>query len=110
MKTILSWSSGKDSAWTLHQLRSDPTVEVVALLTTVNDAFDRVAMHGLLASFDSLVPVSRLSVAMHHCNDVKKFVLDRVKNSIREYMNKQSSNISIESSPPLRRITCTVDC
>jgi uncharacterized protein (TIGR00290 family) len=47
MKTILSWSSGKDSAWTLHHLRSDPTVEVVALLTTVNDAFDRVAMHGV---------------------------------------------------------------
>ncbi|MCU0954021.1 MAG: adenine nucleotide alpha hydrolase [Hyphomicrobium sp.] len=47
MKTILSWSSGKDSAWTLHYLRSDPTIEVVALLTTVNDAFDRVAMHGV---------------------------------------------------------------
>lgn len=47
MKTILSWSSGKDSAWTLHHLRADPSVEVVALLTTVNDAFDRVAMHGV---------------------------------------------------------------
>lgn len=47
MKTILSWSSGKDSAWTLHHLRADPSVEVVALLTTLNDAFDRVAMHGV---------------------------------------------------------------
>ena len=50
MKTILSWSSGKDSAWSLHELRSDPTIEVVGLLTTINAAFDRVAMHGVRRS------------------------------------------------------------
>lgn len=47
MKTILSWSSGKDSAWALHLLRKDPDVEVTGLLVTVNKAFDRVAMHGV---------------------------------------------------------------
>lgn len=47
MKTLLSWSSGKDSAWALHVLRADPTVEVVGLVTTINAAFDRVAMHGV---------------------------------------------------------------
>lgn len=41
----LSWSSGKDSAWTLHVLRRQPEVEVVGLLTTLNGHFDRVAMH-----------------------------------------------------------------
>jgi uncharacterized protein (TIGR00290 family) len=41
----LSWSSGKDSAWTLHVLRQRADVEVVALLTTLNGHFDRVAMH-----------------------------------------------------------------
>ncbi len=50
MKTILSWSSGKDSAWALHILRQDPAVEVVGLLVTINDAFDRVAMHGVRRS------------------------------------------------------------
>jgi len=50
VKTILSWSSGKDSAWSLHELRSDPTIEVVGLLTTINAAFDRVAMHGVRRS------------------------------------------------------------
>jgi uncharacterized protein (TIGR00290 family) len=50
VKTILSWSSGKDSAWSLHALRSDPTIEVVGLLTTINAAFDRVAMHGVRRS------------------------------------------------------------
>jgi uncharacterized protein (TIGR00290 family) len=46
-KTILSWSSGKDSAWSLHVLRSDDRFDVMALLTTVTREFDRVAMHGV---------------------------------------------------------------
>ena len=50
MKTLLSWSSGKDSAWALHVLRQDPDIEIVGLVTTVNAAFDRVAMHGVRRS------------------------------------------------------------
>ena len=46
-KVALSWSSGKDSAWSLHLLRQDPSVEVVALITTINEQFDRVAMHAV---------------------------------------------------------------
>lgn len=46
-KTLLSWSSGKDSAWSLHVLRQDPAVEVVGLFCTVNKMFERVAMHGV---------------------------------------------------------------
>ena len=49
MKTLLAWSSGKDSAWTLHVLRRR-NVEVGALLTTINEAADRVAMHGVRRS------------------------------------------------------------
>lgn len=45
-KILLSWSSGKDSAWSLHVLRQRNTVEVVGLLTTINTHFQRVAMHG----------------------------------------------------------------
>jgi uncharacterized protein (TIGR00290 family) len=44
---LLSWSSGKDSAWALHVLRQQPDIEVVGLLTTFNEAFDRVAMHAV---------------------------------------------------------------
>lgn len=50
IRTLLSWSSGKDSAWTLHTLRQQGVHEVVGLLTTVNSAYDRVAMHGTRAS------------------------------------------------------------
>jgi len=47
MRVLLSWSSGKDSAWTLHVLRRTPGIEVAGLLTTINEAFDRVAMHAV---------------------------------------------------------------
>ena len=47
MRTLLSWSTGKDSAWALHVLRQRPDVTVVGLVTTINAAFDRVAMHGV---------------------------------------------------------------
>ena len=46
-KALLAWSSGKDSAWSLQVLRAEGEVEVVGLLTTINEAFDRVAMHAV---------------------------------------------------------------
>lgn len=46
-KVLLAWSSGKDSAWSLHVLRTQGEVEVVGLLTTINEAFERVAMHAV---------------------------------------------------------------
>ena len=46
-KALLAWSSGKDSAWTLHSLRQSDEYELVGLLTTFNEAFDRVAMHAV---------------------------------------------------------------
>jgi uncharacterized protein (TIGR00290 family) len=47
MKTLVSWSSGKDSAWMLHKLMQDPGIEIGGLLTTMNGEFDRVAMHAV---------------------------------------------------------------
>lgn len=44
-RAVISWSSGKDSAWTLHVLRQQE-YEICGLLTTLNTEFDRVAMHG----------------------------------------------------------------
>ena len=46
-KTVLSWSSGKDSAWALHLLRRRSDVEVVGLMTTVNQLHQRVAIHAV---------------------------------------------------------------
>jgi uncharacterized protein (TIGR00290 family) len=68
-RVALSWSSGKDSAWALHRLRQHNEVDVLALLTTINETFDRVAMHAVrrelleeqakqagLPLFDVLIP------------------------------------------------------
>lgn len=44
---LLSWSGGKDSAWTLHVLRNDPRWNVVGLVTTVTADHERVSIHGL---------------------------------------------------------------
>jgi uncharacterized protein (TIGR00290 family) len=46
-RILLSWSSGKDSAWSLHVLRRQNEYEIVALLTTFNEVADRVAMHAV---------------------------------------------------------------
>jgi uncharacterized protein (TIGR00290 family) len=57
-KALIAWSSGKDSAWALHETRATGKFEIVGALTTVTDAFRRVSMHGvreelLLAQLDA---------------------------------------------------------
>ncbi|HIE21456.1 MAG TPA: ATP-binding protein, partial [Acidimicrobiia bacterium] len=53
MRALVSWSSGKDSAWALHSLREEG-VEVVGLVTTVNQETDRVSMQGVRRSLLTL--------------------------------------------------------
>lgn len=48
MKILVSWSGGKDSAWMLHIIRRQlPQAEILGLVTTINECFDRIAMHGV---------------------------------------------------------------
>ena len=47
MKILLSWSSGKDSAWALHVLNLKRPGAVAGLITTVNEQVNRVAIHGV---------------------------------------------------------------
>jgi uncharacterized protein (TIGR00290 family) len=46
-RALLSWSSGKDSAYSLHVIQKSGMCQVVGLLTTVTDTFGRVSMHGV---------------------------------------------------------------
>ena len=47
-RVVVSWSGGKDSAWTLYRLRQQPDkYTVIGLLTTINQRFNRIAMHGV---------------------------------------------------------------
>lgn len=44
---VVSWSGGKDAAWTLHTLRQSDDYDVVGLITTVTEGYERIAMHGI---------------------------------------------------------------
>jgi uncharacterized protein (TIGR00290 family) len=46
-KVLFNWSGGKDSAMALYELKKDSNYEVVVLLTTVTDGYDRISMHGV---------------------------------------------------------------
>jgi uncharacterized protein (TIGR00290 family) len=46
-KALIAWSSGKDSAWALHEVRRSGEYEIVGALTTVTETFGRVSMHGV---------------------------------------------------------------
>ncbi|HKW89029.1 MAG TPA: hypothetical protein VJN21_09750 [Candidatus Acidoferrales bacterium] len=75
-KAWLSWSSGKDSAWALHVIRQRNECDVVALLTTVNRAFNRVAMHSVRESLLDAqaaaagLPLVKVSIPSPCPNDV----------------------------------------
>jgi uncharacterized protein (TIGR00290 family) len=69
-RVMLSWSSGKDSAWALQRLRGDADVELAGLFTTVNREFERVAMHGvrrsLLDAQAAAIGLPLFTVALPH--------------------------------------------
>ncbi len=68
IKCLVSWSSGKDSAWMVHVLRQRGDVQIAALLTTINESAQRVAMHAvrvdvLQAQADALgLPLWRIPI------------------------------------------------
>jgi uncharacterized protein (TIGR00290 family) len=76
LRCLVSWSSGKDSAWMVHCLRTRGDVEVGALVTTVNEAAQRVAMHAvrvelLHAQADALgVPLWPIAIPSPCSNEV----------------------------------------
>lgn len=95
-KTLLSWSCGKDSAWALHAMRQDPNIDVVGLVCTVNQEFDRVAIHGIRKELLEL-QVQNLDLPLYQVlipypcnievyeNEMKAFINEAVSSGI-EYI------------------------
>jgi uncharacterized protein (TIGR00290 family) len=92
---LLSWSGGKDSAWALHLLRNDPAwakrYEVVALLTTVNQQFARVAMHGFREELLDLqgeaagLPIRKVTLPWPCSNEIyEQLMADACKRAVAE--------------------------
>lgn len=125
-RVIISWSGGKDSAWTLHTLRQRPEeYRVVGLLTTVNLLFNRIAMHGvrrelLDAQADAtglplwVIPLPspctnehyerRMSNALHFIRSLGVDAIafgDLYLEDIREYREKQFGNCGVELLFPI---------
>lgn len=85
-KTMLSWSSGKDSAWALHVMRQDPDIAIDGLFCTINQEFDRVSTHAVRVELlqmqsDSVgLPIQLISIP-HPCSneDYAKIMTEFVK-------------------------------
>jgi uncharacterized protein (TIGR00290 family) len=93
-RIALSWSSGKDSAWALHLLRQSPEIEVVALITTFNQAFNRVAMHAVRRELVELqagligVPLWPVDLPWPCSNEIYEAQMSRVcERAIAERVN-----------------------
>jgi uncharacterized protein (TIGR00290 family) len=75
-KCLVSWSSGKDSAWMVHVLRQQPDIELAGILTTINEKYSRVAMHAvrealLEAQADALgLPLRKVAIPSPCPNEV----------------------------------------
>jgi uncharacterized protein (TIGR00290 family) len=124
-KTLLSWSSGKDSAWSLWQLRQNPQIEVVGLFTTLNQQNERVNMHGtLLAILRRQAAAAKLplreiylpdpcsfeiynTIMRSFVEDCRRKKIDRMAfgdlflEDIRSYREKQLEGTGIEPMFPL---------
>jgi uncharacterized protein (TIGR00290 family) len=90
VRAVMSWSTGKDSALALHEVRSKRDIEVVALLTTVTSTFGRVSMHGvreelLDAQANALrLPCYKVSIPSPCPNEVYERAMGEVLGKTRE--------------------------
>ena len=131
-RALLSWSSGKDSAWTLHVLRQQGVYDVVGLVTTINAAADRVAMHAVrtellraqaAAAGLPLWPVPipspcsktqyeaamRLLIERAGASDITAFAFgDLFLEDIRAYRERQLAHTGITPVLPLWRLPTDV--
>ncbi len=89
-KVLFSWSGGKDSALALYEIQKDPAYEIVALLTTVTEDYDRVSMHGfrtelLVAQAASLsLPLKQIKISKDATNDDYE---NRMRESLTQFQN-----------------------
>ena len=124
-KTLLSWSSGKDSAWALYVLQHDPRIELLGLFTAMNQKYNRVSMHAtrlemLERQAEAVgLPLQTISLPDPCTNEqyaaiMQQFVTETAANGIecmafgdlflqdiREYREKQLKGTGIEPRFPL---------
>jgi uncharacterized protein (TIGR00290 family) len=89
---LFAWSSGKDSALALYELKRMETVEIAALLTTVTEGYDRISMHGvrrelLMDQANALgYPLEEVSIPQNCSNETYE---QRMRQALEKYREKQ---------------------
>ncbi|MDB5007489.1 MAG: ATP-binding region [Mucilaginibacter sp.] len=90
LKCIFNWSGGKDSALALYHCLQNPDIEIKYLVTTVNDALNRISMHGvreelLILQAESIgIPLYEIRLpempGMREYDDTMQLHLEKLKN------------------------------
>ena len=96
-KVVFCWSGGKDSALALHRLRQDARYEIVSLLTTCNEHFQRVSMHGVRLE---LLDAQARSLGL----PLEKIFVSRVSSN-EEYQQRMSDCLRVHQA---RAVTACV--
>jgi uncharacterized protein (TIGR00290 family) len=93
----MSWSSGKDSAFALFELKKDSKFTVVGLLTTVNETHERVAMHAvreelLIRQAELLgLPIFQVKIP-HGCSN--KLYEERMKKAVANAISESVTHLA----------------
>lgn len=90
-KTLVSWSSGKDCAWTLYRLQQDPNYEVLGLFSVLSEPVDRIAMHTTRKRLVELqaeaigLPLYTAYLPEHPCsNQVYESVMEKAVSAFKQ--------------------------
>jgi uncharacterized protein (TIGR00290 family) len=127
-RALLSWSGGKDSALALLSLESErpKKIELVALLTTLTEVYDRISMHGVrrellhMQSASFGVPVEEVWIPQRANNETYESrmaasIMKRVRDSkissvvfgdlfledVRRYREKSLTSLGVRPVFPL---------
>jgi uncharacterized protein (TIGR00290 family) len=90
-KTLMSWSSGKDSAWAFYLLRQDPEIELVGLFTSLNQRYNRVSMHA--TRFEMLQHQAEVvGLPLHSIHLPKHCTNEHYESAMRDFVAKSVSD------------------
>ena len=96
-KILLSWSGGKDSAMTFHEIQKNGDYETVALLTTVTEDYDRISIHGVRRTLLEKqahalgIPLCKIHIPKTATNEIYETKLNE---TLYEYQNQEINTIA----------------
>lgn len=90
-KVLLSWSGGKDSALSLFEIKNNNNYEIIALLTTITEDYNRISMHGVASSLLEQqekylnIPIEKIFIKKNESNEEYE---NKIKSILTKYQKK----------------------